>query len=83
MCIRDRVKGEVVVINPNNTKFQAPNFYLQAVGSKGNESTKGIHPVSYTHLDVYKRQRKYTSLYFRHPDILILKNKLKVIGSVN
>lgn len=41
--IEFQVKGEVVVINPNNTKFQAPNFYLQAVGSKGNDSTKGIH----------------------------------------
>ena len=40
----------------NGRLYQVPNPDGQMVETKGFDSQDGIGPVSYTHLDVYKRQ---------------------------
>ena len=56
MCIRDRIKvQEMAVINTSKT----PPFYIED-GIHVDENLRlryrYLDPVSYTHLDVYKRQ---------------------------
>ena len=56
MCIRDRVEnGEILVTRPNDDK-QARSLH-GLTRSLLNNMVEGVVTVSYTHLDVYKRQR--------------------------
>ena len=50
-----RVNSEIHSVD-KATHFHQKNHYLHAVPQKGNQY---IIPVSYTHLDVYKRQPAY------------------------
>ena len=58
MCIRDRQytdtksNARAGLITTDHGQIQTPIF--MPVGTLG--TVKGVHPVSYTHLDVYKRQ---------------------------
>ena len=73
MCIRDRM-----IIVPSNVKPKAVN--ILATSSAGN----GVVPVSYTHLDVYKRQAMYSGVQINGQPVeftfaLILMNMIPVI----
>ena len=67
MCIRDSMKGQkVAIIGGGAVGLDVMEFFTE----RGAEVTmvemlpmigNGLDPVSYTHLDVYKRQHHYLS----------------------
>ena len=65
MCIRDRQYGEYVADTARETSIGGK---VLEDGTKENRSYKGVAAVSYTHLDVYKRQD--TICDEQHPVIL-------------
>ena len=59
MCIRDRAEvGLPHVLNEEGTAVGFDKFLVCSVATKV-EQVGSINPVSYTHLDVYKRQARY------------------------
>ena len=62
MCIRDRVKIEDIIPN----MYQPRKYFKEEALAELSQSIKeyGIIPVSYTHLDVYKRQGECIYLWF-------------------
>ena len=84
MCIRDRVldKGyvdalmthtdlslaEAVLLDQIQKGHQPPANQLQRLRAKGLVEGRSPKPVSYTHLDVYKRQGLDDPLEVQHPD---------------
>ena len=71
MCIRDSIKPpknvDVTMIAP-----KAPGHTVRSeyIAGKGTPCLIAVEPVSYTHLDVYKRQLKYLPYYYIIAQIL-------------
>ena len=55
MCIRDRYKGTVSGFFPENAVVSVDCSHRGTAVGQVNPDSR-IYPVSYTHLDVYKRQ---------------------------
>ena len=55
MCIRDSLDGSSVLLTNAfiNAEERLGDFRVDAIASSGSD----VRPVSYTHLDVYKRQK--------------------------
>ena len=60
MCIRDSPSDRVPILKEVGSFIEAPAFYGNLSGEENLEIIRKIlGPVSYTHLDVYKRQQQY------------------------
>ena len=55
MCIRDRGYAEGLQDNINDD-VESREFYCEVIIDEANKMNKMVKTVSYTHLDVYKRQ---------------------------
>ena len=71
MCIRDRLKTAKAVFDGYSTKKDAD--FVEERRFKVSQTKDDTAPVSYTHLDVYKRQHQsragqHRSRHYRHPD---------------
>ena len=58
MAVRPELKKQIEELyrkHPDNL-YQEINLFRTAEGNQGGQGFHGLLPVSYTHLDVYKRQ---------------------------
>ena len=56
MCIRDRKKEGVMIPITSKAKFDKAKFFNKVAEDQLKRQNKYQRAVSYTHLDVYKRQ---------------------------
>ena len=56
MCIRDRVRAAEDISTPDGTLRYSKSEVVDTITTSSDGFVKSKKPVSYTHLDVYKRQ---------------------------